>query len=127
MGFARWVFLVAGIQGLLSWSTGYLAEPMQGVVKSPPIGRPEYFYGFLGAVLAWQLSFLLIARDPTRYRPLMLVATLQKFSFFAPCIGLFAVGRLADRGMLVSGMIDGVWMVLFAIAWTRSRATPAPT
>jgi len=74
-----------------------------------------------GSALVWQLAFFLMAGNPVRYRPLMLVAVLEKLSFLATCLALLATGRLAAGGPLAGSLIDGIWMVLFAIAWWRTR------
>jgi hypothetical protein len=65
MRFARWVFLIAGIYGLLVVTPQYF---MEGVIArtTGPITHPEYFYGFVGVVVAFQLVFLVVARDPIR-------------------------------------------------------------
>lgn len=33
--------------------------------------HPEFYYGFVGVAVLWQVVFVLLARDPFRYRPLM--------------------------------------------------------
>ena len=116
MRFARIVFLIAGIYGVLVLAPGFFLEG-----RAPAITRPEYYYGFYGSALVWQIVFLLIARDPARWRPLMAIAVLEKLAFFAPCAFLYATHRLTPGGPFIGGMIDGVWMVLFALAWWRSR------
>ena len=54
------------------------------------ITHPEYFYGFIGVGLAWQVAFLIIATDPRRYRPLIIPSIIEKFSFAAAIAVLFA-------------------------------------
>jgi hypothetical protein len=118
--FPRRVFQVAGIYGLLALLPQYLVE--LGLTPAGPIrlARPEYFYGFIGVAVAWQLAFLLIARDVRRYRPLMLVALVEKLSFGLATIPLFAAHRIA-ADMLAAGLIDLTLAVLFVLAY---RATP---
>jgi hypothetical protein len=118
MRFARWTFLIAGVYGVLVLIPGFFLE---GAVAPPPINHPEFYYGFYAAALVWQAVFLLISRDPARWRPLMLLAVFEKLAFFGPCLVLFALGRLAPGGPLLGGLIDGVWMVLFAICYLRTR------
>ena len=60
--------------------------------------------------------------NPVRYRPLMLASVLEKLSFLAACLALLATGRFAVSGPLAGSLIDGAWMVLFAMARPRSRA-----
>ena len=61
-------FFVAGIYGLLILAPIYFMENKIGRETPPAITHPEYFYGFLGAGLAWQVLFLALSRDPVRYR-----------------------------------------------------------
>jgi hypothetical protein len=82
----------------------YFLESRIGMSDPPPITHPEYFYGFLGVALAWQIMFFVIAYDPQRYRLAMLVAFLEKRGFSAATIVLFVGHRtkspilaLADR------------------------------
>jgi hypothetical protein len=117
MRFARWTFLLAGIWGLVILLPGVVSEHLQGKLAPPPINHPEFFYGFYGAAIVWQLAFFVIARDPARFRPLMLVAVLEKLVFPAACLALLAVGRLQPGGPLYGSLIDLIWMALFVAAW----------
>ena len=125
MRFARWVFLVAGVYGLLVLAPGFCLERQAGETAPPAITHPEFYYGFYGSAFVWQLVFLLIARDPGRWRPLMPIAVLEKVALFAPCVALHLLGRLPVGGPLLGGMIDGVLMVLFFLAWRMSRPQAA--
>ena len=42
----------------------------------PAITHPEFFYGFVGIALVFQIIFLIIAREPLKYRLLMLISVL---------------------------------------------------
>ena len=72
MTFARRIFFWAGIYGLIVLVPQYLLERRNGQNFPPIITHPEYYYGFIGVGLAWQVAFLLISGDPVRFRPLML-------------------------------------------------------
>ena len=77
---ARWIFITAAIYGipvLGSWF--FFTPPMVGKASAQ---QPEIYYGFAGLGVAWQFVFLLIASDPLRYRPLMLIAAIGKSSSF---------------------------------------------
>jgi hypothetical protein len=39
--------------------------------EPPAITHSEFYYGFVGFAMTWQVAFLIIRRDPKRYRPLM--------------------------------------------------------
>ena len=69
--FARRVYTVAGIYGLIVMLPQYFMADRIGRDTPPPITHPEYFYGFIGVVVAWQIAFLVMARDPQRFRALM--------------------------------------------------------
>jgi hypothetical protein len=117
--FARRVFRVAAIYGVLVLLPQYFLEDRIGRDTPPPITHPEYFYGFIGVALAWQLVFFVIARDPVRYRPLMLAALVEKGSFGFAAIALFLYGRLSAQ-MLGAGLIDLALGTLFVIAYVRT-------
>jgi len=119
MTFARWVFRIAGILGLLGVVPMYFSETRIGIETPPPITHPEFFYGFVGVVIAWQVAFVVIGQDPLRYRPLMLPAMIEKFSFsFAGWI-LFFQGRLAGQ-MLAACTFDLVLGILFVVSFLRT-------
>jgi hypothetical protein len=103
--FASRVFLLAGIYGILVLAPQYLAESGIGMAPPEPIRTPEHFYGFIGLALVWQFVFLLISRDVARYRPLMLIAVLEKAAFGIPVLLLWMRGRVA-ASVLSFGLID---------------------
>src|SRR5215510_13436828 len=74
MKFTKVLFFVAGIYGLVALAPQYFLERKNGLDFPPAITHPEYYYGFLGVAIAWQLAFLILSRDPVRYRPFMPVA-----------------------------------------------------
>ena len=43
-------------------------------------------------------------------------------SFFVPGLWLYEAGKLAPGGPFLGSLIDGAWMVLFAVAWLRTPA-----
>jgi hypothetical protein len=116
MLFARWVFRIAGIVGLLILVPQYFLEQQVGRDQPPPITHPEFYYGFLGVALAWQVAFLIIALDPPRYRLLMLPSMIEKFSFAGAVFALLALERVGWP-MLAAGIFDGALGILFVIAY----------
>ncbi len=125
MTFARRVFRFAGLYGLIVLSPQYFLEMRIGQDIPPPITHPEFFYGFLGVAIAWQVAFLIIAQDPPRYRPLMLAGVVEKFSFAFAVAVLFAQQRAAVS-VAAFAAIDFVLGVLFLTAWRRT-GQPAST
>src|SRR5215469_6103014 len=70
MKFARVVYWVAGIWGILLITPLYFMFELIGRKDPPAITHPGFYYGFVGVALAWQIAFLVIARDPARMRPM---------------------------------------------------------
>jgi len=99
----------------------YFLEDRIGRDTPPAITHPEYFYGFIGIVLAWQLAFLVIGRDPARFRALMPVTVLEKLAFAVPVALLYSLGR-APQATLLFGGIDLVLGVLFFVSYQRVGA-----
>lgn len=118
MKFARWVFLIAGIYGLLALLPMYFLADRFGEQDPPVITHREYYYGFIGVAAAWQVLFLLIAREPLRLRPAIIPAILEKLGYGIAVLILYARGD-APLGPTAGGVIDLVLAVLFAIAYVR--------
>jgi hypothetical protein len=119
MKFAKIVFNIAGIWGLLILTPQYFFEKLIGRDHPPVITHPEYFYGFVGVGLAWQIAFLIIARDPIRFRPLMIACIIEKFSFLIACIVLHLLGR-TNAAVLGFSFVDGILGILFVLAYLRT-------
>jgi purine-cytosine permease-like protein len=113
--------LIAGLYGLVAILPMYFGEARYGEQYPPAIAHPEFFYGFIGVVVAWQVAFLVIASDPARYRPLMVPAMLEKFTFVAAIIGLLVSGRTLPSVILLGAGLDFVLGVLFVLAFRASR------
>jgi hypothetical protein len=118
MQFPKWVFRLAGIYGVVTVAPLYFLE---GAITraTGSISHPEYFYGFVGLCVVWQILFLLISRDPPRWRPAMPVAVLEKLSFSLPVFALYA-GRRVDSAVAVFAGVDLVWAALFVIVFLRT-------
>jgi hypothetical protein len=115
MRFARWVFLLAGASGILAVAPLYLEEAFFAR-SPPPTNRPEFYYGFAGVALAWQLLFLVIGTDPVRYRLAMLPAMVEKLGFSLAIPILYAQGRV-DPSWLGAATFDGTWLILFVASF----------
>ena len=120
--FARIVYLAAGIVGLLEIVPLYFYEATFNRTQPPAITHPEFYYGFLGVTLAWQVAFLVIARDPLRFRPLMPVTWIEKLLYPVAVGLLYSAGRIrAD--MVPVAVLDLLWLSLFVLAWLKTRET----
>ncbi|WP_321471890.1 hypothetical protein [uncultured Paludibaculum sp.] len=114
--FARVVFLAAGIWGVLLFVPMYFTELLVPGAESPAQFHPENFYGFVGVGLAWQVAFLIVSRDPQRFRPLIPAALIEKFAFGLAALILGAYGRV-PASLVGFGLIDLLLGVLFAISY----------
>jgi hypothetical protein len=119
MRFAKVVFWIAGIWGLLVITPLYFMFDMIGRQDPPPITHPGFFYGFVGTALAWQIAFLLIARDPVRYRPLMIPSIIEKFSYGGTVVILVLQARMHSSDLVFAGT-DLVLGVLFVTAYFQT-------
>lgn len=120
MRFAKRLFFVAGVYGLIVLLPQYFLEHKVGLDYPPPISHPEFYYGFIGTAVAWQILFLVIARDPYRYRAAMLAAVVEKASFGIAVAVLFLQNRVPSS-LLVFGVIDMLFGVMFLVAYARTK------
>jgi hypothetical protein len=119
MRFAKWVFLLAGITGVLMVIPPYFLEKQFGQDNPPPVNHPELYYGFFGVTLAWQLMFLVIGSEPIRFRRAMIPAMAEKASFAIAVPILYGLDRVAIAWVGFASM-DATWLVLFVIAYLRT-------
>jgi hypothetical protein len=119
MKFAKVVFWVAGIWGLLVITPLYFMFDLIGQKDPPPITHPGFYYGFAGLGLAWQIAFLLIARDPVRFRLMMIPSVVEKFSW-AIAVGVLVMQGRMHGSDLVFGATDFILGVLFVIAYIKT-------
>ncbi len=119
MRFAKIVFNVAGVYGLLVLLPQYFLEARYGRDYPPAVTHPEFYYGFVGVAVAFQLVFLFIARDPARHRALMLPSVVEKASFGLAAPALYLLGR-APAVILGPACIDLLLGVLFVLAYAKA-------
>jgi hypothetical protein len=125
MRFAKIIFLVAGIYGLLTLAPLYFMENIIGRDTPPAITHPEYFYGFVGVGLAWQVLFLVLSTDPVRYRAMILPSILEKVGWGIALIVLYSQRRL-PLSVLAIGSVDWIFAFLFLAAYFKTgSARPA--
>jgi hypothetical protein len=124
--FGRLAFVAAGLYGLFTVTPLYWMEASIARDAPPGITHPEYYYGFIGVTVAWQLVFLLVGRDPMRYRRLMPLAIVEKLGFGVPALILHAQHRLTGL-VLAFGVIDLAWGALFAGSYVLTSASTTDT
>lgn len=123
MKFAKILFNVAGVWGVILLLPLYFMFDLIGRQDPPPITHPAFFYGFAGLGLAWQFAFFIIARDPLRFRPMMIPSILEKVGYGGAVVMLYAQDRMHGQD-LAFGLIDLLFAALFvaAYAMTGSKA-----
>jgi hypothetical protein len=124
MRFAKIVFWIAAIWGVLVLAPLYFMFDLIGRNDPPSITHPGFFYGFVGAGLAWQVVFFVIAMDPVRYRPIMIPSVLEKVSYVAPVVVLVLQGRMHPSDLVFVGS-DFVLGVLFVVAYLKTQPDAA--
>jgi hypothetical protein len=124
MKFARIVFLIAGIWGVLILAPLYFMFDMIGRQDPPPITHPAFYYGFVSVALAWQVAFFVISRDPVRFRPMIIPSVIEKFAYGIALVVLFLQNRL-HASDLVFGGVDLVFGVLFIAAFFKTAGQPS--
>ena len=119
MKFAKIVFWLAAISGFFTIVPLYFMFDLIGEKDPPPITHPAFFYGFVGVALVWQIAFAIIARDPVRFRAIMIPAVLEKLVYSIPVIVLVLQKRTRPADLLFAA-IDLSLGVLFVIAYLRT-------
>jgi hypothetical protein len=118
MNFARIVFRVAGVWGVLLVAPLYFIFDTIGQQDPPPITHPAFYYGFVGVALAWQVTFFIIASDPVRFRPIMIPSILEKIGYGGAVVVLYLQDRMHGQD-LAFGVADLVFAALFFAVWWR--------
>jgi len=121
MKFAKVVFWIAAIWGIVVITPLYFLFDTIGRQDPPAITHPGFYYGFASCALAWQFAFVVIARDPVRFRTMMIPAVFEKFSFGVSQAVLYSQHRLHGSDFFL-GAIDTLLGVLFLLAYFRTSA-----
>jgi hypothetical protein len=119
MKFAHRVFTTAGVWGLATLTPLYFTFGLVGRSYPPAITHADFYYGFVGVALAWQVAFLIIGANPIRYRPLMLAAVLEKLTYISTMAVLYGEGRLQISQFAAAGP-DYVFLALFIISFAKT-------
>src|ERR1700689_1499749 len=119
MKFARIVFWIAAIWGVLVLTPLYFMFDLIGRQDPPSITHPAFYYGFISMGLAFQVAFIVIARDPVRLRPMMIPSVLEKFGYGATLLVLHLQNRLHPQDLALGG-VDMLFAVLFLVAFFKT-------
>jgi hypothetical protein len=121
MKFAKVVFWCAGVWGVLVLTPLWFLFDRIGRQYPPAVTHPDFYYGFLGVALAWQIAFLVIASDPLRFRLVMIPAILEKVTYVAALVVLNFQGRV-NRAQMPFASVDLLFAILFLAAFFKTRA-----
>jgi hypothetical protein len=124
MKFAKWVYRIAGIYGLLVLAPLLFLERVVSRTSPPAITHPEYYYGFAITGVAWQVAFLVMSNYPDRLRPLMPITWLEK-SWGLMAIVLYLENRISTQ-VLALGVIDLMLGMLFIGAYIKTAPIRVP-
>ena len=119
MKFAKIVFWIAGIWGLLIITPLYFMFDLISQKDPPAITHPGFFYGFVGCALAWQIAFCFIATNPIRYRPLMIPSILEKAAYAIAVFTLVLQRRMHHSDLLFAAA-DSLLGLLFLLAYFKT-------
>ena len=120
MKFAKYIYMIAAVYGILIIFPLYFSELKIGVEYPPAISHPEYFYSFAGVTLVWQILFIFIARNPGKYRMIMLPSILEKMSLLPGLFILYPQGRFPQLWLPLVA-IDLLIGVLFFISFKKTN------
>lgn len=121
MKFAKIVFTLAGIWGIVVVTPLFFLVDVTGRPYPPPTSYPQFFYGFFVVAIAWQLAFLMIGSNPARFRPLMIPSMVEKFGFVVTVAILHHQGRInsTDASVAIPDLLLGI---LFVAAFAKTAA-----
>ena len=119
MKFAKIVFWVASIWGVLVLTPLFFMFDVIGRTDPPTITHPGFYYGFACVALVFQFVFMVIATDPMRFRPMMIVAVLEKVTYASAVITLYIQQRMhaSDLVFVATDLLLGL---LFVAAYFKT-------
>jgi hypothetical protein len=124
MRFAKIVFRIAGIWGLLVIIPLYFLFDTAGRQNPPAINHPEFYFSFVGVTLIWQVAFFVIASDPIRFRPFIIVSVLEKLIYIVTIVVLYMQYQVASNQLIWVGT-DSILCLLFIASYFKTPATIA--
>jgi len=126
MRFAKIVFWIAGVWGILVITPLYFMLETIGRQTPPALTHPQFYFGFLGVTLAWQIAFFIIATDPVRFRPMIVPSIIEKLTFISAIAVLYLQRRIVFSEA-IPAFPDAILATLFAISFAKTQSnTPRP-
>jgi hypothetical protein len=119
--FAKIVYRIAGIWGLLIITPLYFLIDQIGAHNPPSVTHPEFYFGFVGVTLIWQIAFFIIASDPVRFRPFMIAAIFEKLIYIITIPILYLQHRVASNQLIWVGT-DSILCLLFIASYVKTSA-----
>ncbi|HWA58384.1 MAG TPA: hypothetical protein VG692_14080 [Gemmatimonadales bacterium] len=119
MTLARRIYTIAGIYGLIVLLPLFAGTSRFTQDNPPALSHPVFYWGFAGVALAWQVAFLIIARDPVRYRPLMVATVLEKLIFGIAAVALYLAGETTLQ-FFGAALVDLVLGAFFLLAYLKT-------
>jgi hypothetical protein len=126
MTFAKIVFRIAAVFGVLVLTPLYFMFDLVGRQDPPPITHPQFYYGFVGVALVWQFVYFMVGTDPVRFRPMIVPATLAKGSYVGTLLVLYLQDRISPV-QTATGVPDALLGVLFLIAFFKTKGLSGRT
>jgi hypothetical protein len=120
MKFAKIVFWIAGVYGVLVLTPVYFTYNLIGRLDPPPLTHPQFYFGFLGVTMAWQFVFFVIGTNPSRFRPIMILALVEKLSYVLAVVVLYLQHRMTPFQSLTA-VPDTMLGFLFIFAFFKTR------
>jgi hypothetical protein len=98
----------------------YWLVDVTGRHYAAPNDYPQFFYGFIGVTVAWQVAFLVIGSNPARFRTMMIPAMLEKFGYVLTLLFLDVQSRVSPLDAQAA-IPDALLGILFVVAFLRTR------
>lgn len=96
-----------------------MPPPSSGRLRSE-LTHPQFYFGFLGVTLAWQIVFFTIATDPARFRPMMIPSLIEKLTYVGAITVLYLQRRMPPPET-ISAFPDTILAVLFVISFAKTK------
>ena len=124
MKLAKWTFRTAGTFGLIVMIPLLFLEKLIEQIMPPSVNHPEFFYGFVILNICWQILYLFLARDPIRFRPMMIPSFFAKASGPVALMWLYLQDRISSQ-WITTTIMDGIFTVLFLVSfWITGKKSP---